>query len=323
MFLPFHGCPGRCLFCAQEVQTRTSPSSLDKHYEQLTQDLEQAVQHQKAPLEIAFFGGTFTNLPQDWAIRFVDLAQTFKQRSLITRIRCSTRPDLLNPGRLQALRAAGLDMIELGIQSFSSQALQASSRGYDASCALQACSLIKEFGFQLGVQLMPGLPGQSPADWHRDLKALIQVSPACVRLYPCLVFQGTRLEDSWKQGLYRPWSLQTTVKTLSRAVLSLWRSGIPVIRTGLPPELGMQDHVLAGPWHPSLGTMIRSRVLTALIITRAVILGAGEKTLFCPKKYSGELYGFQGENRERLRKHGLSSQKIIFWDRPDFALKLD
>lgn len=323
VFLPFHGCPGRCVFCAQEVQTGTRPRPLATHYRNLEQELEQALQNQRAPLEMAFFGGTFTNLPRDWALRFVALAQSFRRRSLITRIRCSTRPDSLDQALLQDLRSEGLDMIELGIQSFSTAALQASQRGYDADCALEACSRVRRFGFELGVQLMPGLPGQSPSGWHRETTTLIALGPDCVRLYPCLVFRGTRLAELWHQGRYAPWSVQTTVTALSRTVLALWRSGIQVIRTGLPQEQGLLDELLDGPWHPSLGTMIRSRILSALLITRALILGHGPKTLFCPRKYSGELFGFRGHNRDRLKRHGIVPERTTTWDRSTFLLCLD
>ena len=140
VFLPFHGCPGRCVYCAQETQTRTRSGSLSEHYARLERDLLQALDSQKPPLEIAFFGGTFTNLPGDWALRFVDLARSFRQAGLVTRIRCSTRPDSLVPGQLQDLRRTGLDMIELGVQSFSSQALRSCRRGYDADVALGTVS---------------------------------------------------------------------------------------------------------------------------------------------------------------------------------------
>jgi len=322
VFLPFHGCPGRCVYCAQEIQTRTTPVSLSDHYARLERDLLQALHSRKSPLEIAFFGGTFTTLPEDWAVRFVDLARSFRQAGLITRIRCSTRPDSLAPGQLQVLRRAGLDMIELGVQSFSSKALRVCRRGYDADIALEACRTVTEHGFELGVQLMPGLPGQSQRCWQQETRILKDIRPANVRLYPCLVFRGTRLEEMWLHGHYRPWSLQTAVSSLARTVLSLWRLGIQVIRTGLAHEEGLQEQVRAGPWHPSLGAMTRSRILASLLITQSLFLGSGPKTLACPRRYSGELWGYQGENRPRLERHGITPGRVLFWDRPEFVLEL-
>jgi histone acetyltransferase (RNA polymerase elongator complex component) len=296
---------------------------MSEHYARLERDLQQALDSQKPPLEIAFFGGTFTSLPGDWALRFVDLAESFRQAGLVTRIRCSTRPDSLVPGQLQDLRRAGLDMIELGVQSFSSQALRICRRGYDAEVALKACRTVRELGLELGVQLMPGLPGQSHWCWHQDVRILEDIQPASVRLYPCLVFAGTELEEMWLRGHYRPWSLRTAVGTLARTVLSLWRHGIQVIRTGVANEDGLQEQVRAGPWHPSLGTMVRSRILASMLITRALCLGSGPKTLVCPRRYSGELWGFQGENRPRLKRHGITSEGVTFWDRPEFVLGLN
>jgi histone acetyltransferase (RNA polymerase elongator complex component) len=214
-------------------------------------------------------------------------------------------------------------MIELGVQSFSSQALRVCRRGYDAEVALKACTSVRELGLELGVQLMPGLPGQSQRCWQQDVRIVEDIQPASVRLYPCLVLRGTKLDQMWLRGHYRPWCLRTAVSSLARSVLSLWRHGVQVIRTGLANEEGLQEQVRAGPWHPSLGTMVRSRILTSMLITRALLLGSGPKTLVCPRRYSGELWGFQGENRPRLERHGITSQGVTFWDRPEFFLGLN
>ena len=75
------------------------------------------------PIELAFYGGTFTALPERLQMECLALAMQAKEKGIVCRVRCSTRPDALRPDRLQALRHAGLDLVELGIQSFHTEAL--------------------------------------------------------------------------------------------------------------------------------------------------------------------------------------------------------
>ena len=150
---------------------------------------------------------------------------------------------------------------------------------------------------------------------------MCRLRPDAVRIYPCLVLEGTPLAELWRQGSYTPWSTEKTIGTVSRATLRLWRSGIPVIRIGLPPEKGLLPHVLAGPWHPALGSLVRSRVLLHLLLGHAI--GKGHKAvqgLDCPRRYQGELWGHRGANREGLRRLGISHDVVRYTEESRFTL---
>lgn len=94
------------------------------------------------PIELAFYGGTFTALPERLQMECLALAMQAKEKGIVCRVRCSTRPDALRPDRLQALRHAGLDLVELGIQSFHTEALLDVQRGYNGDRAREGCRLI-------------------------------------------------------------------------------------------------------------------------------------------------------------------------------------
>lgn len=323
VFLPFKGCPQRCIFCSQNAQTGTKTIPLAEYYQTLQQNLEDRLKKKASPLEIAFFGGTFTGLPQYWQASFLRLAQHFREKGLITRIRCSTRPDFISPYQLKELKALGLDLVELGIQSFTNQVLEVSRRGYQAMRAKQACQEVKEAGLQLGIQLLPGLPLHSSSQWFQDVRTTVQLRPDFIRIYPCLVLKNTPLEQYWRQGNFTPWSLPGTINALMRGVIKFWRSNIPVIRIGLAPEKELTENILSGPWHPCLGYLVRSQIFYYLLTTYSLILGKGNKRLHVPKKYSGELWGFKKTNKPRLKKLGLSPDKICIWNNQYFLMELD
>lgn len=323
VFLCFHGCPGKCIYCAQNLQSGVQPEPLEAVYSRLHNSLQSAADHEATPFEIAFYGGTFTWLPAPWPQRFIALAQQFRDLGLISRIRCSTRPDALNAEQLLELKDLGLDCIELGVQSFSDRVLCLSRRNYTGDQAAKACELVRVMGLALGIQLLPGLPGHEPKAWLKDIQRTIGQHPALVRLYPCLVLKGTPLHRLWSSGAYQPWTLQETRRALSRGVFRLFRAGIPVTRIGLAPEPGLLDNVCAGPWHPALGSIIKSRILFAVLLFQALRLGPGPKRLFCPKNVQGQLYGQQGRYLNRLQRIGIQPENVHFQERTTFKLQLN
>lgn len=310
VFLPFAGCPHRCAFCGQHYQTGQRSRPLDeilaRLHRDLTQELERSEKQPLKPLELAFYGGTFTALPGGWPERFLALAAEFRAAGLVTRVRCSTRPDCTDPDLLNRLKDLGLDMVELGIQSFDNSALTASGRGYPADIARQGCENVRAAGLGLGIQLMPGLPGDQPGTFQQDVGQTIALQPDTVRLYPCLVIDHTPLAETWRSHDFHPWQLPRARQELSLALHRLWLARIPVIRIGLHPEPELLPHILAGPWHPALGQMVRSLAIFDHIRAQALPLCVGPKSLRAPQRFSGEIMGHGAELREAWQKAGYS-----------------
>lgn len=320
VFIPFAGCPGRCVFCAQDKQTGRDGVRLQTVLEDLERDLAAAQEAGRGPYELAFFGGTFTALAGGYPERLLNAVDGFRQSGLITKTRCSTRPDRVTMDQLAQLKSLGLDMVELGVQSFDDAALQASGRGYSGDTARQACATVREAGLELGVQLMPGLPGDRPGVFRADVEEAVRQKPDNVRLYPCLVIRGTELETIWRGGGYEPWPLDKALDELSWAVGQFWRASIPVIRMGVAAEEALEENILAGPWHAALGQRVRARVLLAHIQKKAAELGHAPKALVAPRKYSGELFGHARELAPAYADMGLSVAKISFHDSDRFLL---
>ena len=319
VFLPFQGCPQRCLYCAQNRQTGGPSANLNAIYTDLQTRLEHKA-HAGQHLELGFFGGTFTGLPTEWINRFLHLAKTYKSRGIVTRIRCSTRPDFLTPRRLEHLGTAGVELIELGIQSFDAQVLKASGRGYSEDTAHKACLQVVRYGFALGIQLLPGLPGHTPRLWQSDVAHVLRLAPECIRIYPCLVLDRTPLAELWRQGAYTPWSLRQTVRTLASSVTAFNRAQITLIRMGLPPEPELVNTIVAGPWHPALGELVRSRAALRAVISNSRLLGSGPKTLFVPHAHMSQLVGHKKGNLPLLQRVGLPRHRLIPWERKELHL---
>jgi len=331
LFLPFSGCAARCVFCAQPAQTGKAPTSIAAALERAEHDLLGREGEGRLPpdlLDLAFFGGTFTALePQDFRA-CLDFAVRWQERGLIRHVRCSTRPDAVDAPRLASLKAAGFSLLELGVQSFDDAALTVSRRGYSADDARRACALVQSSGLDLGIQLMPGLPGaggsggcSSTKSAMRDVEECAALAPSCARLYPCLVLEGTPLAKAWRQGGYAPWTADQALDFLGPACLALWRAGVPVIRIGLAPEAGLGKNILAGPWRPDLGGMAKGLALY-LYLAERIWRGSAQNpiTLHAPRAWQGAFWGWRGALEPRYAALGLSRGNVHWWGRGYFAL---
>jgi histone acetyltransferase (RNA polymerase elongator complex component) len=261
VFLPYAGCPFRCVYCDQHAV-----AALESHlplFDQARRQMELLAEHVRnggQPGEIAFYGGTFTALPHDLLGRLLDMASAYVTEALFTGIRFSTRPDCLDDRVRTLLTKYPVTTVELGIQSLSDTVLQEIRRGYSKQQALEACELVRQNHWNLGVQLMVGLPGDSQRGFLATVDETIDVHPDFVRLYPLLVFPGTELARWTACGQYQPLPVEEAVAWCVPAFDACSRSGIPIIRMGLlfsgSAEPGTR--IVAGPWHPAFGQLVRS-----------------------------------------------------------------
>lgn len=326
VFLPYAGCPTRCVYCAQPLATGQAAGRdlLPAAWSALRRDLEQAAAEGRS-FELGFFGGTFTALPGDWAERFLGLAAEFRSPGPVAGVRCSTRPDAADPGLLGRLRGLGLDLVELGVQSFDRDCLAESNRGYGPDTALAACAAVREAGLGLGVQLLPGLPGMAPdpdGPFLRDVALALDQAPACLRLYPCVVLPGTELARRWAAGEYVPWTAAQALDLLGRALLACWKAGVPVIRLGLAPQDGLAESILAGSWHPALGQRVRSRALFAYLCEKLDERNMRPRRLLTPRSALSDVLGHRHEMLAAWATVGLDQARIRVWEEAGFGVEL-
>lgn len=308
VFLPFSGCPGHCVYCAQDRQTGAGEKPLSAMLEEAQRRLEAFA----GGGELAFYGGTFTALEarkRELCLEFLD---HMRERGLARCARCSTRPDTLPQKVLEELKAHGLSLIELGVQSFDGNALARSRRGYDRTTALQGCRTVREAGFELGVQLLPGMPGSTPKTFFSDVEMALTLKPSCLRFYPCLVPEGTILARWYREGSYAPWTLTETVESLGRALALAWAAGVPVIRLAVAPEAAFDASLLAGPRHPALGSMIQAEALLCTVERLLQEQGGRPVRLELPARCQGFFYGDKGALRKRWEFLGLGKNKVVF-----------
>ena len=259
IFLPMRGCPGSCIYCDQ---FRISGSGTDQ-----PPDYDKALKflhyHRGKPRQIAFYGGSFTAL--DTHTREKLLQPLLPELDELGSFRVSTHPLFINTRILNWCKAHRINTIELGIQDFSDSVLAASGRGYDSVTAIQASRLVKNQGFELGVQLMPGLPGWDAGSLDYNHNVVRELRPDILRVYPCLVLKDTPLYYLWSQGQYQPLCLMEAISQSADWQELCTTEGIKLIKLGLPSNLST-DEVAAGPWHPAFGELVKAELLVRSLV---------------------------------------------------------
>jgi histone acetyltransferase (RNA polymerase elongator complex component) len=259
IFTPHFGCPHTCVFCNQRKitgrETNVTPTMvadiLDFHLQRITRPYH---------IEAAFYGGSFTALPRELQHGLLTPATQRIHTGELNAIRLSTRPDYIDEENLQMLWSMGVRTIELGAQSFADSVLRLAERGHTAEDIRRAAELVRRAGFTLGIQLMPGLPGDTLETMRSSLEETLRIQPDVVRIYPTVVIQETKLAAMYEQGDFAPLSMDEAVHIAACMKLRLERRGIRVIRTGLQSsaELDREGTVLAGPYHSAFGELVES-----------------------------------------------------------------
>ncbi len=144
------------------------------------------------PATVYIGGGTPTALDKDALGRLLALVHKAIMPERVIEWTCEANPGTLTPAKAHALRAAGVNRLSLGAQSFDDARLAQLGRIHTAAEVRDAVAIAREAGFEnLSLDLLYALPGETPADWERDLEAALALAPEHLSLYALTIEKGT------------------------------------------------------------------------------------------------------------------------------------
>ena len=239
IFVPHLGCPNDCVFCNQK--------SISGQTKQVTkEDVKNIIEEH---------------------LKYI------KQKK-VDSIRISTRPDYIDKKILKRLKKYKVKTIELGVQSANDYILKKAGRGHTFEDVVKASKLIRWYGFDLGHQMMVGLPESTTVDEINTAKQLIKLKPKMVRIYPVLVIKNTKLEKDYNDGKYKPLTVTQAVEVCKELVKLFAKKHIEIIRIGLQPtdtKTNPEDdksEVVAGPFHPAFRQLVESGMWYDVIVEK-------------------------------------------------------
>jgi radical SAM superfamily enzyme len=283
IFLPHAGCPHRCVFCDQRSITGSKKNLITA--EEVRARVEVFLNYtrkQRKPVQIAFFGGNFLGQAPEVVEKMLAEATSFVRQGRADSIRFSTRPDTIDRRRLEMISAFPVSTIELGVQSMHDGVLAACRRGHTRADTREAVKLLKKSDYEIGLQIMVGLPGDDCEKNMQTGRLVSKLSPNFVRIYPTVVLNHSPLARWYQNGTYAPLPLEEAVRQVKDLFVLFSSSGITTIRMGLQSSENLDNPstILAGPYHPAFGHLVYSEMYLDRVHSAIISAGTPGEQIF-------------------------------------------
>ncbi|MBQ9255080.1 MAG: radical SAM protein [Bacteroidales bacterium] len=329
IFTPQLACPHCCIYCNQrhisgEMKVPTPyevKQTIDTYLQTIgakSDDLP--LIDKKAEIQVAFFGGSFTCLPEQMQIQYLEVVQPYIQDGKIQSIRLSTRPDYIDIPTLDRLKTYNVRDIELGAQSLDDEVLAFSERGHTCADVKKASELINSYNFNLGLQMMVGLPLDTIEKTKLSAEKIVSMKAVSTRIYPTLVIAHTKLAQLYKEGKYQPLTLQQGVLWAKEAYKIFKKNDVNVLRVGLHPskDLMSGEGLLAGPFHVSFKELVLTQLWKDTLLENFSEQDYKQinKLYFHPSEINYAI-GYNSENKKLLQTF---NPQLLFLQREDIPV---
>lgn len=196
--------------------------------------------------------------PNDYVL--IDDVQRANENS---KVRCvgmtfETRPDYCKKEHINRMLDFGVTRVELGVQTLSDDLYVKIKRGHTIADVIEANQLLRDSAIKVAMHMMPGLF----VNEKQDLKMFKQLfsdenfKPDMLKIYPCLVTEGSELYDLWQNGGYEPYSDEEAVELIVKIkqILPKWVRTMRIQRD-IPSTL-----IEAGVKKSNLGELVYNRL---------------------------------------------------------------
>ena len=304
IFVPHKGCPNDCSFCNQRA---ISGQTVSATAEDVAKAVTTAIEYNIDPknTEIAFFGGSFTAIEREYMLSLLTAAKHFLDTYKFKGIRISTRPDCINIEVLKILKEYSVTAIELGAQSMCDDVLAVNRRGHTADDVRKASNLIKDYGFELGLQMMTGLYKSDFAKDEYTAREIIKLQPDTVRVYPTVVLRNTYLGYLQEIGEYTAPDAEKSAPFCAKLLQMFEENNIKVIKLGLHSSETVESDMIGGAYHPAFRELCEGYIFYEKILEK---LEGKDKNqayiVYVPEKAISKAKGQQKRNEKALKNQG-------------------
>ena len=318
IFVAHVGCPNKCSFCNQHTISGSQKAPSAPEVRTIcTQALGEIKNPENA--EIAFFGGSFTAIPRGYMLELLGTAHEFIGEEKFHGIRISTRPDCIDIEILEILKKYGVTSIELGAQSMNDDVLRLNDRGHTSEDIFNASRLIREYGFELGLQMMIGLYGSTPETENETMQKILEIKPDTVRIYPVVILEHTRLAELLKSGEYKPFDFDYVVEFSAKCLMTFEKNNIKVIKCGLHASEFVENDKIGGFYHPAFRELCES-IIYRNKISEIIIPNVNQYIFKVNDKCISKALGHKKSNVEFFRKKGIEIGFIPDKDIPAYEI---
>lgn len=190
--VPF--CRAKCAYCAFYSEVAPPPAQVSAYLEALERELS-AQSVLATDLESVFVGGgTPSMLGPSGLARLMGAVHASFRIKADAEVTVEANPDRVDAALAEALAAAGVNRVSLGLQSFQPELLRTLGRCVDAGAAASAASALRAVGIaRLSADLIFQIPGQSLSAWVADLREALGLGLGHLSTYALTLEEGTAL----------------------------------------------------------------------------------------------------------------------------------
>lgn len=169
-----------------------------------------------------------------------------------------TRPDYCKTPDVDRMLEMGVTRVELGVQTIYNYIYKRIERGHTVEDTIESARILRDSGIKVAMHLMPGLF----SDFERDMRIFKRLfsdsrfKPDMLKIYPCLVTQGSKLHEMWQKGEYAPYTSEEAVELIAeiKKILPKWVRTMRIQRD-IPSPL-----IEAGVKKSNLGELVYNKL---------------------------------------------------------------
>ncbi len=180
-----------------------------------------------------------------------------------SKVRCvgmtfETRPDYCKKDHINRMLNFGVTRVELGVQTLSDELYTKVKRGHTIADVIESNQLLRDSAIKVAMHMMPGLFVRQKEDlkMFKQLFSDDNFKPDMLKIYPCLVTEGSELYDMWKDGVYSPYTDEEAVDLIVeiKKILPKWVRTMRIQRD-IPSTL-----IEAGVQKSNLGELVYNKL---------------------------------------------------------------
>jgi oxygen-independent coproporphyrinogen-3 oxidase len=195
--VPF--CLAKCPYC--DFYSTTNLNLIPDYLDALVSEIRQCAHPVRAVDSIYFGGGTPSTLSARQIDRILAGLKEHFRVDAAAEITLEVNPGTVDQETLSDYRSAGINRLNIGIQSLNDRALSLLGRIHDARQGLDTFGWARQSGFDnIGIDLIYGLPGQTEKQWMHELSAAADLGAQHLSCYTLTLEKGTPLSREVKNG---------------------------------------------------------------------------------------------------------------------------
>lgn len=199
--IPF--CLKKCYYC-DFLSTSAEWNEMEQYFFALKEEISGYRKLAKDYfVQSIFFGGGTPTLPfGEWIVQVLEQIREIFLVEEGAEITIECNPETVDQKKLWIYKRAGINRISFGLQSAEDRELKRLGRVHTYQRFLDAYSAAREVGFfNCNIDLISGLPGQTPDGWEDTLLKVVSLNPEHISAYSLMIEEGTPFFEMEKEGV--------------------------------------------------------------------------------------------------------------------------